>query len=124
MTASPGRTTAQAAAPFAGQVCSFEDYAAHSIGEYWLVDIEKSDGRNTAQQEFAVSTLRCEIATQERQLYSADNMQLVLAPGAKGQLGILPHHAPLLTLDEGVMQVKPGVAQAGRPAGFAPETRV
>lgn len=51
--------------------------------------------------------MRCEIVTQERQLYTADDVQMVLAPGVSGQLGILPHHAPLLTaLDEGVMQVR------------------
>ncbi len=37
--------------------------------------------------------------TAERQLYSED-VDLVVAPGASGQLGILPHHAPLLTLLE------------------------
>ncbi len=54
-----------------------------------------------------MSTLRCAIVTQEKQIYSADNVQMVLAPGIEGQLGILPHHAPLITaLDEGVMQVR------------------
>jgi len=54
-----------------------------------------------------MSIMRCEIVTQERQIYSADNVQMVLAPGVEGQLGILPQHAPLLTsLDEGVMQVR------------------
>ncbi len=54
-----------------------------------------------------MSTLRCEIVTQERQIYAADDVQIVLAPGVEGQLGILPHHAPLITaLDEGVMQVR------------------
>jgi F-type H+-transporting ATPase subunit epsilon len=51
--------------------------------------------------------MQCEIVTQERQLYQAEDVQVVLAPGIEGQLGILPHHAPLLTvLDEGVMQVR------------------
>jgi F-type H+-transporting ATPase subunit epsilon len=54
-----------------------------------------------------MNTMRCEIVTQEKQIYSADDVQMVLAPGVEGQLGILPHHAPLLTsLDEGVMQVR------------------
>lgn len=54
-----------------------------------------------------MSGLRCEIVTQERRIYAADDVQMVLAPGVWGQLGILPHHAPLLTaLDEGVMQVR------------------
>jgi F-type H+-transporting ATPase subunit epsilon len=46
-----------------------------------------------------VTTQRLEIITAERELYSED-VDLVVAPGANGQLGILPHHAPLLTLLE------------------------
>lgn len=54
-----------------------------------------------------MSGLRCEIVMQERRIYSADDVQMVLAPGVWGQLGILPHHAPLLTaLDEGMMHVR------------------
>ncbi len=40
---------------------------------------------------------RLEIVTAERQVYG-DDVDLVLAPGADGQLGILPRHAPLFTL--------------------------
>lgn len=46
-----------------------------------------------------MTTQRLEIMTAERELYSED-VDLVVAPGANGQLGILPHHAPLLTLLE------------------------
>jgi len=46
-----------------------------------------------------VTTQRLEIMTAERELYSED-VDVVVAPGADGQLGILPHHAPLLTLLE------------------------
>lgn len=38
-----------------------------------------------------------DIVTAERQVY-ADQVDMVLAPGADGQLGILPRHAPLFTL--------------------------
>lgn len=41
-------------------------------------------------------TIRCEIITQERIVY-ADDVDMVVAPGADGVLGILPHHSPLLT---------------------------
>ena len=41
-------------------------------------------------------TIHCEIITQERIVY-ADDVDMVVAPGADGVLGILPHHAPLLT---------------------------
>ena len=38
-----------------------------------------------------------EIITAERQVYS-DEVDLVVAPGVVGELGILPHHAPLMTV--------------------------
>ena len=42
-----------------------------------------------------------EIITAERQVYS-DEVDMVIAPGIDGQLGILPRHAPLMTM------LKPG----------------
>jgi len=44
-----------------------------------------------------VSKLRLEIVTAERQTFSGE-VNAVIAPGAEGQLGILPHHAPLMTM--------------------------
>jgi len=38
-----------------------------------------------------------EIITAERQVYS-DEVDVVVAPGIEGNLGILPHHAPLMTV--------------------------
>ena len=38
-----------------------------------------------------------EIITAERQVYS-DEVDMVIAPGIDGQLGILPRHAPLMTI--------------------------
>ena len=47
-----------------------------------------------------------EIITAERQVYS-DEVDMVIAPGIDGQLGILPMHAPLMTiLKPGVLTVK------------------
>ena len=43
-----------------------------------------------------MATMRLEIITAERQVY-ADDVELVVAPGIEGQLGILAHHAPLMT---------------------------
>ena len=43
-----------------------------------------------------MSPLRLEIVTQERALFSG-NVDMVVAPGLEGELGILPGHAPLLT---------------------------
>ena len=40
--------------------------------------------------------MRLEIITVEREVF-ADDVDFVLAPGADGELGILPHHAPLMT---------------------------
>ncbi len=52
--------------------------------------------------------LRLDIVTVERLVYSED-VDMVIAPGIEGQLGILPHHAPLLTaLTFGELQVKRG----------------
>jgi F-type H+-transporting ATPase subunit epsilon len=44
-----------------------------------------------------VSKLRLEIVTAECQTF-ADEVNVVIAPGIEGQLGILPHHAPLMTM--------------------------
>ena len=41
-------------------------------------------------------TMQLDIITAERVVYS-DQVSIVVAPGIEGELGILPHHAPLLT---------------------------
>ena len=48
-----------------------------------------------------MATLRLEIITAERQVF-ADDVNVVVAPGTEGELGILPHHTPLITM------LKPG----------------
>jgi F-type H+-transporting ATPase subunit epsilon len=40
--------------------------------------------------------IRCEVVTAERTVFE-DSVDMVVAPGIQGQLGILPHHAPLMT---------------------------
>ncbi|MFL2760141.1 MAG: ATP synthase F1 subunit epsilon [Dehalococcoidia bacterium] len=40
--------------------------------------------------------MKLEVVTTEETLYS-DEVDIVIAPGAEGQLGILPRHASLLT---------------------------
>jgi F-type H+-transporting ATPase subunit epsilon len=40
--------------------------------------------------------IRCEIITAERVVFKGE-VDMVVAPGIDGQLGILPHHAPLMT---------------------------
>jgi F-type H+-transporting ATPase subunit epsilon len=44
-----------------------------------------------------MSSLKLDIVTAERVVYSGD-VDAVIAPGVEGQLGILPHHAPLMTM--------------------------
>jgi F-type H+-transporting ATPase subunit epsilon len=52
--------------------------------------------------------LHLEIVTPERQVY-ADDVDEVVCPGIEGQLGILPHHAPLLTtLGIGELRIRKG----------------
>jgi F-type H+-transporting ATPase subunit epsilon len=53
-----------------------------------------------------------EIITAERQVYS-DQVDAVVAPGIEGQLGILPHHAPLMTvLQPGELLIRKGGEEA------------
>jgi len=55
-----------------------------------------------------MASIRLDIVTAERVVYS-DDVDLVVAPGIEGQLGILPHHAPLMTtLQVGELWVKKG----------------
>jgi len=44
-----------------------------------------------------MATLRLEIVTAERAIYS-DDVDMIVAWGLEGQLSILPHHAPLMTM--------------------------
>lgn len=43
-----------------------------------------------------MAKIRCEVVTAERAVFD-DQVDMVVAPGIEGQLGILPHHAPLMT---------------------------
>jgi F-type H+-transporting ATPase subunit epsilon len=53
-------------------------------------------------------SLKIDIVTAERIVYSAE-VDAVIAPGVEGQLGILPHHAPLKTiLQAGELVVRKG----------------
>jgi F-type H+-transporting ATPase subunit epsilon len=49
-------------------------------------------------------TLHVEIVSAEQQVYSGE-ADMLIAPGASGELGILPEHVPLLT------RVKPGTVR-------------
>jgi F-type H+-transporting ATPase subunit epsilon len=58
--------------------------------------------------------IRCEIVSQDRLVFEGD-VDIVVAPGEGGELGILPSHAPLLTtLKYGILKVR----QAGQEMDF------
>ncbi len=53
-----------------------------------------------------------EIVTQEKVIFSEPEADMVVVPGSEGEMGILPHHAPVLTtLAYGELIVKKGRAQ-------------
>jgi F-type H+-transporting ATPase subunit epsilon len=50
--------------------------------------------------------IQCEVVSQDRALFSG-LADMVVAPGSEGEMGILPHHAPLLTsLKQGILRVR------------------
>ena len=55
-----------------------------------------------------MATLKLEIVTAESSVFS-DEIDAVTAPGIVGQLTILPHHAPLMTvLEQGELRLRKG----------------
>lgn len=55
-----------------------------------------------------MARLKLDIVTAERSVFS-EEVDMVIAPGSEGQLGILPHHAALLTtLQPGELRIKQG----------------
>jgi F-type H+-transporting ATPase subunit epsilon len=53
-------------------------------------------------------TIRCEIVSQDRTVFQ-DDVDVVVLPGVAGEMGILPHHAPVLTiLKYGVIKIRKG----------------
>ena len=59
-------------------------------------------------------TIRCEIVSQDRTVFTGD-VDIVVIPGAAGEMGIMPKHAPVLTtLKFGVVKVR----KAGREELF------
>ncbi len=53
-----------------------------------------------------------EIVTQEKVVFSEPEADIVILPGSEGEMGILPHHAPVLTtLTYGEMTVRKGRAE-------------
>ena len=51
-------------------------------------------------------TIRCEIVSQDRTVFQGD-VDIVILPGTAGEMGILPHHAPVLAiLKYGVIRIR------------------
>ncbi|HLE30048.1 MAG TPA: F0F1 ATP synthase subunit epsilon [Anaerolineales bacterium] len=52
--------------------------------------------------------IRCEIVSQDRMVFEGE-VDIVVAPGADGEMGVLPRHSPLLTtLKPGVLKIRRG----------------
>jgi F-type H+-transporting ATPase subunit epsilon len=50
--------------------------------------------------------IRCEIVSQDRTVFEGD-VDIVVLPGSAGEMGVLPHHAPVLTtLKFGLIKVR------------------
>lgn len=59
-----------------------------------------------------MANLRFELVTPQRIVYADDEVDMVIAPGADGELGILPNHAPLLAaLGIGELRVRKGTEE-------------
>jgi F-type H+-transporting ATPase subunit epsilon len=55
--------------------------------------------------------IKLDIVTAEKLVFS-ESVDMVMAPGIDGELGILPHHAPLMTLlQPGELRVKKGTEE-------------
>jgi len=69
-------------------------------------------------------TIRCEIVSQDRTVFTGD-VDIVVLPGAEGEMGVLPHHAPLLTtLKYGFIKVrKQGAEEIFTVAGGVAEVQ-
>jgi F-type H+-transporting ATPase subunit epsilon len=56
--------------------------------------------------------LHVEIVTQEGKIFDEPAADMVIVPGSEGEMGILPHHAPILTtMGFGELRVKKGNAE-------------
>ncbi len=55
-----------------------------------------------------MSPVRVDVVTAEKVVFS-DDADVVVAPGVQGELGVLPHHAPLMTtLEPGELRIRKG----------------
>src|SRR5512136_1842532 len=53
-------------------------------------------------------TIRCEIISQDRTVFTGD-VDIVVLPGSAGEMGVLPKHSPILTtLKYGIVKIRRG----------------
>ena len=65
-----------------------------------------------------MAKLRVQIVTAEREVYAENDVDMVVAPGSEGALGILPKHVPLLTtLQAGTLRIKKGGQETAMAVG-------
>jgi F-type H+-transporting ATPase subunit epsilon len=65
-----------------------------------------------------MSPLRVQIVTAEREVFAEEAVDMVVAPGAEGTVGILSRHAPLLTtLQPGVVRIKKAGSEEAMAVG-------
>ena len=64
-----------------------------------------------------MSPVKLDVVTAERLVYS-DEVDILVAPGIDGELGILPYHVPLMTiLKAGEMRARKGNDDPGSASG-------
>jgi len=57
-------------------------------------------------------TIHVEVITQEGRLFEEQAADMVIVPGSEGEMGVLPHHAPVLTtMGFGELRVRKGNAE-------------
>ncbi len=65
-----------------------------------------------------MAKLAVEFVDAERQVLAEDDVDMVVAPGSEGVVGILPRHAPLLTtLKPGEIRIKKGGTESAMVVG-------
>ena len=56
--------------------------------------------------------IHVEVITQEGKLFEEHEADMVIVPGSEGEMGVLPHHAPVLTtMGYGELRIKKGNAE-------------
>jgi len=56
--------------------------------------------------------IHVEVITQEGRLFEEQDADMVIVPGSEGEMGVLPHHAPVLTtMGFGELRIRKGDAE-------------